>query len=137
MQCQDAMEGRAQPGHQQRMILVVDDSPDARELWRVWLTYRGFDVIEARNGAEAVEQVTRHVPDLVLMDLTMPVMNGLEALRVLRARQGASALPIIIVSGEGADAAQRARELGSDAFMMKPVAPEVLLEHIHLLLGHH
>jgi CheY-like chemotaxis protein len=62
-----------------RRILVVEDSPDIRELWVLWFTLAGFTVTVAANGREALEQVRRERPDVVLMDLSMPVMDGIEA----------------------------------------------------------
>ena len=67
-------------------ILVVDDSADMRDLWNLWLTAHGFSVLEAQNGAEALQQVDERPPDLVLLDVMMPVMDGLETLKRLRAQ---------------------------------------------------
>jgi CheY-like chemotaxis protein len=62
-------------------VLVVDDSADIRELWRLWLTFWGFSVHEARNGYDAIQKATELQPDLILMDLWMPVVDGVEAMR--------------------------------------------------------
>lgn len=61
-------------------VLLVDDSADLRALWKLWLMFWGFGVEEARNGAEAVEKARTHLPDLVLMDLAMPVLDGRAAI---------------------------------------------------------
>src|SRR4026208_690358 len=66
-------------------VLVVDDSADIRELWRLWLTFWGFSVHEARNGYDAIPNAAEVQPDLILMDLWMPVVDGVEAMRRLKA----------------------------------------------------
>jgi len=112
-------------------VLVVEDSADIRGLWRTWLTFSGFLVDEATNGLEAITHARSRTPDLVLMDLCMPVMDGFEAIKVLRADPATSAVPIIVVTAQGTDdSAQRAAEAGADAYVDKPVMPDELLERI-------
>ena len=115
-------------------ILVVDDSTDMREMWCLWLEGQGFRVLEAENGADALRQIGRSPPDLVLLDVMMPVMDGLETLKRLRANEATSAMPVIMLSAQGEMAAMRARELGSDVFVAKPVMPDELMKHIRALL---
>jgi CheY-like chemotaxis protein len=78
------VERRAGSGRPQR-VLVVDDAPDACEMWRIWLTSWGFSVEEAHNGSEALQMARRHPPDMIVIDVWMPVMNGLTAIREVRA----------------------------------------------------
>jgi DNA-binding response OmpR family regulator len=115
-------------------ILVVDDSTDMREMWCLWLEAQGFIALEAENGADALRQVGSRPPDLVLLDIMMPVMDGLETLKRLRADEATSTVPVIMLSAQGPAAARRARELGSDVFLAKPVAPDDLMLHIRALL---
>jgi CheY-like chemotaxis protein len=123
------MDRRALPRPQR--VLVVEDSADIRGLWRIWLTYSGFLVEEASNGAEAVALAHDTPPDLVLMDLCMPVMDGVEAIKALRAESSTAEVPIIVITAQGTDdSAQQAAEAGADAYVDKPVMPDELLQHM-------
>ena len=116
-------------------ILVVDDSSDIREMWCLWLEANGFAVLEAIDGADALRQMEGEPPDLVLLDVMMPVMDGLETLKRLRAQENTSTMPVIVVSARGEMTARMAHQLGSDAYVSKPVNPDDLLSHIRSLLG--
>src|SRR6478672_12309173 len=87
---------RARP----QRILIVDDAAEIRELWRLWLTFWGFSVQEARNGAEAVQMALANPPDLVLMDLWMPVLDGLQAMRQLRDDPRTTNVPVVALSAQ-------------------------------------
>ena len=121
-------------GSRPQRILVVEDSTDMRELWRMWFTGLGFTVIEAGNGVEALEQVNNAEPDLVLLDVAMPIMDGLEALELIRGQKQTANLPVIVLSAQDGRVAQRARALGSDVFLTKPVWPDDLMVHVRALL---
>jgi CheY-like chemotaxis protein len=107
-----------------KTILVVDDSADAREVLRRTLELAGYLVIEAANGGEAVEIAGRLCPDLILMDLNMPVLDGLaatERIRELRDRCGD--VPIVAVTAfDTYGMKDAALEVGCDAYLLKPVA---------------
>jgi CheY-like chemotaxis protein len=110
---------------------VAEDSADIRGLWRTWLTFSGFVVEEAANGVEAIALARTKHPDLILMDLCMPVMDGVEAIKVLRAEPSTAEVPIIVITAQGTeDSAQRAAEAGADAYLDKPVMPDELLQHM-------
>lgn len=113
--------------------LIVDDSAAVRRMWTYWLTDLGFTVVEAFDGADAVKKASERCPDVVLLDLAMPVMDGLEALRRLRAQKPTARVPVIMLSAqeEGAD---RARALGADGFLLKPVLPDSLLTQLRAVL---
>lgn len=117
-------------------MLVVDDSADIRELWRLWLTFWGFSVDEARNGYDAIQKATEVQPDLILMDLWMPVVDGIEATRQLKADSRTSHVPVLAVSAQThAPDSSTALAVGADAFLAKPCDPDRLLEHIRLAMG--
>jgi CheY-like chemotaxis protein len=121
-----------QRGGVPRLVLVAEDTADLREMWRLWLTVWGFEVIEAGNGAEALAQARTHHPDLVLMDLWMPVMDGIEAMRRLRSDPQTADIAIIALTAQsGPDVARRARDAGCDHFRVKPVLPQDLADLIH------
>jgi CheY-like chemotaxis protein len=119
-------ERRRQPRPQR--VLIVDDSEDIREMWRLWLTYWGFLVEEAGNGAEAIEKVRLHPPDLVLMDLWMPVLDGLRATELLKADEITADVPVLALSAQGGPYTEAwARAAGAEAFLHKPADPDELL----------
>jgi CheY-like chemotaxis protein len=105
------------------VILVADDYPDAREVMRLLLEVEGHTVVQAANGREAVEMATRTHPDLILMDLNMPVMDGLTAIRRLREDSSTSDIRIFALSANGADPEwkRRATQCGCESCFAKPV----------------
>ena len=116
-------------------MLIVDDSPDIRELWKLWLTFWGFTVEEARNGHEAVEKAAAIEPDLVLMDLWLPVVDGLEAMKRIKADSRTENIPVLALSAQMAAPDPAAvSSAGAEAFILKPCDPDVLLEHIRAAL---
>lgn len=124
------MTERRQIARPQR-VLLVDDSADIREMWRMWLTFWGFNVEEASNGAEAVAKARRDRPDLILMDLWMPVLDGLQATRQIKADPRTAHVPILAVSAQVfSPAAENAIAAGCDTFLAKPLDPDELLERI-------
>ena len=119
-------------------MLIVDDSEDIREMWRLWLTYWGFAVDEAGNGAEAVKMVRAWRPDLVLMDLWMPVLDGLRATEQLKSDDSTAAIPVLALSAQGGPYAEAwAKAAGAEAFLPKPADPEELLERMREVFARH
>lgn len=110
-----------------RTILVVDDFDDTRLLLRTWLERRGFRVIEAENGIEAVDRARNDSPDLIIMDMEMPQLDGLSATRRIRQQEKMTGVPIVAVSAYGAD---QFRELalaaGCDEYVSTPFEPIAL-----------
>ena len=117
-------------------VLVVDDYPDAREMYAEYLQYSGFDVIEAGNGMEALERAADSAPDIILMDLSLPVMDGWEATRRLKADQSTADIPIVALTGHAlAGILEGAKKAGCDAFVTKPCLPEDLVKEIRKVLS--
>ena len=113
-------------------VLVVDDEPQIRRVMRATLTTEGYTVIEARNGAEALDQLRDGHPDLILLDMNMPVLDGLQACREIRAISGA---PIIMLTVRSADKDKvRALDAGADDYVVKPFSIEELLARVRALL---
>jgi len=120
---------------ERQLVLVVEDYQDAREMYAAYLQFSGFDVAEAANGVEAVEQTTRLLPDIVLMDLALPRMDGWEATRRLKADARTGHIPIVALTGHAlAGHAEGAREAGCDSFVTKPCLPDALVAEIRRLL---
>ncbi len=122
-------------GRRQR-VLIVDDVATNRALLVDMLKPIGFELSEAAGGAQALEQVAARAPDLVLMDVMMPVMDGLEAIRRLRRLSGLERLPVIAVSASASGADQRScLAAGASSFIAKPIKQEALLQQIGAHLG--
>jgi CheY-like chemotaxis protein len=117
------------------LILVVDDYQDAREMYAEYLQYSGFRVAEAKNGNEAVTQARSLKPDLILMDLSLPGMDGWEATRVLKADEETKHIPIVALTGHAlAGASEGARKAGCDSFVTKPCLPDDLVVEVRRML---
>lgn len=117
------------------LILVVEDYDDAREMYVEYLTFTGFKVESATNGVEALEMTQRLMPDLVLMDLALPKLDGWEATRRLKSDPATAHIPVIALTGHAlAGHAERAREAGCDSFITKPCVPDELVAEITRVL---
>src|SRR6476660_6744136 len=120
---------------ERRRVLLVDDYPDAREMYSEYLQFSGFDVVEAANGMEALQRAVEAAPDIILMDLSLPVMDGWEATRRLKADQRTASIPVVALTGHAlAGISQGAKAAGCDAFITKPCLPEDLVKEIRKIL---
>lgn len=118
------------------VILVVDDHDDNREILKVFLARSGFKVVEARNGLEAVMVATKESPDLIIMDLAMPVMDGYAAVRLMRKLPKSFRIPLIACTGHGTSHQALAMKNGFDEFLTKPIDFDLLESTITRLLKH-
>jgi two-component system cell cycle response regulator DivK len=110
-----------------RTVLVVDDFDDTRLLLRTWLERRGFRVVEAENGLEAVDQAASESPDLIIMDMQMPHLDGLSATRRIRNLKSFDSVPIVAVSAYGADQFRdQALAAGCNEYVSTPFEPATL-----------
>ena len=117
-------------------ILLVEDFDDTRLMMKMWLVKRGYRVIEAETGEEAIAIARSEHPDLILMDMMMPGMNGLDATHQIRQYQSLRTTPIVAVSAYGADEYRRiAIEAGCDEYVSTPFEPRALAELIDSLLA--
>ena len=117
------------------LVLIVDDALDNREAYAEYLRFRGFRTLEAGTGAEAIEQARAHRPDVILLDLRLPDIDGLEVSRYVRGSGELQQSKIIAVSAAvfPADIAG-AMESGCDAFVQKPCLPDALVAEIERVL---
>ena len=116
-------------------MLLVDDYPDAREMYTEYLEFSGFDVIGAGNGLEALQRAVDDNPDIILMDLSLPVMDGWEATRRLKADNRTASIPVVALTGHAlAGISEGAKKAGCDAFVTKPCLPEDLVREIRKIL---
>jgi CheY-like chemotaxis protein len=117
------------------LILIVEDQPDLRQLYARQLTSSGFDVIEAADGVEAITCTTLRVPDVVLMDLSLPVLDGWEATRRLKNDQKTAHIPVVALTAhDGAGELQKATAAGCDWFVPKPCPPDALVTEVRRVL---
>jgi CheY-like chemotaxis protein len=120
----------------QPLVLVVDDFQDNREMYAEYLSYCGFRVIEAKNGKEAIEQAFAQSPNVIIMDLSLPVMDGWEATRRLKADRRTRSIPVIALTGHALQGHSKgALDAGCDAFVAKPCLPDQLVLEIKRMLG--
>ena len=118
------------------LILVVDDYQDAREMYAEYLQFSGFRVAEARNGIEALEQAFALKPDLILMDLSLPGIDGWEATKQLKADERTKHIPVVALTGHAlAGASDSARKAGCDSFVTKPCLPDDLVVEVRRMLN--
>jgi two-component system cell cycle response regulator DivK len=117
------------------LVLIVDDNEDGRDMYAIYLEHVGLRVATAGDGKAGVDQARALRPDVVVMDLTMPGMDGLAATRAMRADAVLHDTPIIALTGHALKSTeQRAREAGCDRYLMKPCLPEHLVAVIAELL---
>src|SRR5206468_1750595 len=116
-------------------VLLVDDYPDAREMYAEYLEFSGFEVVEAENGMEALQRAVETSPDIILMDLSLPVMDGWEATHRLKADKRTASIPVVALTGHAlAGISEGAKRAGCDAFVTKPCLPEDLVKEIRRIL---
>lgn len=116
-------------------ILVVDDEPDALELAELNLRNAGFAVLLAANGTDALKQARKHKPDLIVLDIMLPEVDGLEVCKTLRADPGTAGIPVLLLTAKAAEIDRvLGLELGADDYVTKPFSPRELVLRIKGLL---
>ena len=119
----------------QRTILIVDDFDDTRLLLRTWLERKGFRVIEAENGLQALTEAGNELPDLIIMDIEMPELDGLSATREIRRMKGLEETPVLAVSAYGDEQFRpKALAAGCNEYVSTPFDPAELERLIRLMI---
>lgn len=117
------------------LILIVDDNADSRRMYAAYFLDAGFLVEEAAQGFQGIEKAFKLSPDLILMDLLMPALDGWETIRVLKGRVRTRAIPIIALTGDTKeDDLKLAKNAGCDLLLLKPCTPDALFAHVERLL---
>lgn len=116
-----------------KTVMVVEDYDDVRMMMKVLISWYGYEVIEASDGYEAIEKSTRHRPDLILMDLALPLMDGATAMQIIRKIDGFEKVSIIAVTAYGNTSFDRAIQAGFDDVLIKPLH----FENLHPILNHY
>jgi CheY-like chemotaxis protein len=116
------------------VILIAEDTADARELYADYFGRRGFTVVTAHDGAAAIRAALDYLPDVIVMDLAMPQLDGITAIRKIRADPRARRSRLILLTGYPQSAVERgALEAGADRFLTKPCVPKELERHVREL----
>jgi len=123
------------PSRKQPLVLLAEDFEDARELYRDYLQFSGFDVETANNGRDAITRAVELQPDLILMDASMPVLDGWQATPELKANPITRHIPVLALTAHAFDDARReARAVGCDGFVTKPCLPDDLVTKVRAAL---
>lgn len=118
-----------------RRVLVIDDEADVRLLYRVNLRHAGFEVLEADDGERGIAAALEHLPDVVVLDLMMPRVDGFDVLRALRTHPDAIEMPVLVLTADSrSDHHRRCYELGADDVMTKPFLPDALMRGLARML---
>jgi two-component system cell cycle response regulator DivK len=118
-----------------KRILIVEDQADNRRILHDLLSTAGYDIIIAENGQEALEIVPRERPDLILMDIQLPILDGYEATRRIKADPILRAIPIIVITSYALSGDEsKAKAAGCDAYVAKPFSPRALLAKVREFL---
>jgi type II secretory ATPase GspE/PulE/Tfp pilus assembly ATPase PilB-like protein/CheY-like chemotaxis protein len=130
------VESGARRGDRGACVLLVDDEDQLRRVMKDLLLRDGYEVAEARNGAEALDQVDRHAPDVIVLDLNLPGMDGYSVLSELRTRPGTQHIPVVVLTAKGdEDNEVRVFDLGADDFLTKPFRAKALSKRLELVLS--
>jgi two-component system cell cycle response regulator DivK len=119
-----------------KTVLLVEDNPHNRKIFSGMLTHHGFRVREAETGEIALASVAEERPDLILMDLSIPGIDGWECTRRLKNDPGTKSIPIIALTAHAMRGdEERARAAGCDGYLSKPISPKKVVEEVHAFLG--
>jgi two-component system cell cycle response regulator DivK len=119
-----------------KLILVVEDQEDNRKIVKDLLTNSGFEVVEAVNGIDGVSLAEKMLPDLILMDIQLPGIDGYEATRQIKAKSNLASIPIIVVTSYALSGdAKKAYDAGCDDYVAKPYSPRKLLAKVFKFLN--
>ena len=116
------------------LVLVVDDYEDTRELYAEYIRMSGIEVETAADGFEGIEKAIMLRPDVIVMDLSMPDLDGFETVRVLRGHERTRRIPVLALTGTMLESEGRARDEGFSAFLRKPCLPQYLLHEVRRFL---
>ncbi len=116
-------------------VLVVDDEVNITQILEFSIGSEGYEVLSASNGEEAVEKARREQPDLIILDIMMPRIDGYETCRILKSNPLTKNIPVVLLTAKGRDIAKRlGYEVGATDYIIKPFSPSKLIERIHELL---
>lgn len=116
-------------------IVIVEDDDIYRKMIRLRLESKGYHVIPARDGLEGLNMIRKEIPDLIILDLMLPLMDGHKLCRLIKFDKQLQQIPIVILTSRDLDEdAQRAKQYGADAYIIKTTRSEIILDVVHRLL---
>jgi len=116
-------------------ILVVDDEVNITQILEFSIGAEGYEVVTASNGEEAIDKARREQPDLIILDVMMPKIDGYEACRILKSNPLTKSIPVVLLTAKGRDIDKRlGYEVGATDYIIKPFSPNKLIDRIHQLL---
>lgn len=119
-----------------KKILIVDDSASMRQMVNFTLSEEGYEVVEAENGREALDSMKGVAPELVITDINMPVMDGIELIKQIRSASDFKFTPVIVLTTESEESKQNeGKQAGATAWLVKPFTPEKLIETVKKVAG--
>jgi two-component system cell cycle response regulator DivK len=119
-----------------KTILIAEDNDDSRTIYREYLEHAGYRVVEATNGEDALALARSEPPDIILMDVSMPKMDGLTATRILKADARLRSVPVVALTAHAmASDAEMARAAGCDGYLAKPIAPREVCDEVEQRIG--
>ena len=121
-----------------RTVLIVEDNEDNRIIYSTFLEHAGYRVIEAVTGPDGVSMAREQMPDIILMDISVPGMDGWEATRILKADPGTRDIKIVALTAHAlADDREKSFQVGCDGYLAKPIEPKGVLAEVQRLLNGH
>ncbi len=119
-----------------KTVLLVEDNEDNRTVYRTILEHYGYNVVEARNGEDGIRSAREDHPDLILMDISIPIIDGWEATKLLKADEATAHIPIIALTAHAlATDRAKAEEVGCDGYLAKPCEPRRVVAEVDKFLG--
>ena len=115
-------------------ILVVEDDPTTLDMVTIMLQLRDYEIIVAKNGIEGIDKASAENPDLIVTDIVMPELNGIEMIKQLRSKSGRAGVPILVITGNDMENAKEAIRAGANRALAKPFSPDLLHVFIKDLL---
>jgi CheY-like chemotaxis protein len=116
-------------------IMIVDDCQTTRKILSLYLKSKGFEIVTADNGLDAIEKLAAHAVNMILTDLNMPYMDGIELTKTIRSDPAWSSLPILMVTTEAdPEERERARQAGANGYIVKPVTADSVTQNIKSIL---
>lgn len=118
-----------------KKIIIVDDDREWNLLLKMNLDRAGFKTIQAFDGGEAIEKIEKEKPDLILLDITMPVMDGWEVYKVLREKKETQGIPVAIISSYTPENFEQSKTYQMARYLVKPISPSTIVQHARDILG--
>jgi CheY-like chemotaxis protein len=123
-------------GEKSKVVLLIDDQDDEREIQRALLTHHGYSVLDASDGARGLELALEQQPDLILLDVAMPRMDGFEVCRAIRADPRTDSIPVLFYTASVVgDLVSQMEEAGGSGVLVKPMDPNLVADEVRKLIG--